>query len=263
MKRLLISLCVLVCSLPGFNQENIVFEDGVFTAREGLKITLPRSFVRFSFLVDPVEASILEGKWRSPKKGGIIQVSDTIKAAWEPVASVDEGWFRGSGYRNGWVYISLQSPVDQIVLLEGMGHNMVYINGIPRMGNKYQSKDEFESWEPKFNFSRIPVKLIKGKNDLLFKVTRGRLKVKLHEPASSAQLNVLDQTLPDLIQGEDLDSWGAIVVINAGEKPLEDAFLKVSGVGLSTQMEKIPDIPPMSIKKVPFRIQGNRKKPES
>ncbi len=36
-----------------------------------------------------------------------------------------------------------------------------------------------ESWEPRFDYSRIPVELREGKNLLLFRYTRGRLKVRL------------------------------------------------------------------------------------
>ena len=227
---------------------------GALVIREGLLMPLPRMFVRAPFHVDPVEASLLAGKWKMPREGKIIQINDTLKSAWEPISSDEDGWFSGQDFRSGWVYMTLDVDEDQVILLEGMGHTMVYVNGVPRAGNKYQSKDEFEDWEPRFNFSLIPVNLVKGTNEFLFHVSRGRLKVQIHKVESGAYLNVKDQTLPDFIVGESLDAWGGIVVINASSRPLNDLHLVAHADGMNESVNPLPLIQPYSLMKVPFKI---------
>jgi pimeloyl-ACP methyl ester carboxylesterase len=233
-----------------------IAQGDVLIIKEGLIMPLPRVFVRAPFHVDPVEASLLTGKWKTPREGRIIQINDTLKSAWEPITSDEGGWFSGGDLRSGWVYMTLEADVPGVVLLEGMGHTMVYVNGVPRVGNKYQAKDEFEDWEPRFNFSLMPVPLNKGINEFLFHVSRGRLKVQIHEVKEGAYLNVRDLTLPDFIAGKSLDGWAGVVVINASSKPLKGLELLARGKGIDDSENAVPLIQPYSIKKVPFKISG-------
>ncbi|MDX2442425.1 MAG: hypothetical protein QNK30_01375, partial [Bacteroidales bacterium] len=134
------------------------FQEGKMIIQRGKLIPVPRSYMRKSFTIDPVEGSILDKTWEEPQLGEKVVFSDTT-IAWETISVDEEGWFKGRELRGAWIYKSVESKDEKVVLLEGMGHNMVYINGVPRMGNKYQSKEKYEDWEPKFNFSLLPVKL--------------------------------------------------------------------------------------------------------
>ena len=247
-------LMAIILFLPFSIFSQLNFEQGSITIKEGRLIPVPRPYRMETYSIDPVEGSILSDKWKEPVVGDKVIFSDTT-ITWQSISADENGWFSGRSLRGAWFYTTLESKEERVVLLEGMGHNMVYINGVPRMGNKYQSKEKYESWEPKFNFSLLPVKLEKGKNDFLFYLTRGRLKVVLHEPESEILLNVKDHTLPDLIVGEAMDSWGSIVVINAGAKAQKNLTISTSGVGIQENKYPLPIIQPFSIRKVAFKIK--------
>ena len=110
----------------------------------------------------------------------------------------------------------------------GFGYDMVYINGIPRIGNRYGHKDQWESWEPRFDFSLIPIQLKAGKNEFLFKCMRGRFKAKFSPPKNQIMFNKKAITLPDFIVGEEIDKWGAIVVMNATTANLDNIYISSS-----------------------------------
>lgn len=246
---------VLALLLTKTSYGQLEFQDGTMIIQRGKLMPVPRSYMRKLFSVDPIEGSILNNTWEEPILGGKVVFSDTT-IVWETISVDEEGWFKGSELRGAWIYTSVESKDEKVVLLEGMGHNMVYINGVPRMGNKYQSKEKYEDWEPKFNFSLLPVKLRKGKNNFLFYITRGRLKLVFHEPESELLLNVKDNTLPDLIVGESLDSWGAVVIVNAGNKAQKNLLISTSGDGLEKTKYPVPIIQPYSIRKVAFKISA-------
>ncbi|MDZ7260604.1 MAG: prolyl oligopeptidase family serine peptidase, partial [candidate division KSB1 bacterium] len=222
---------------------------------EGLVIRLPR--VRRALPpIDPIEKMLVVGNWVSPKAGDKITVGDE-EAIWESITADETGWFSSDALRGGYAYIPFESDKDKIMLLEGMGHDMVYINGIPRMGNMYGTKDTWESWEPAFNYSILPVELKKGKNELLFRGSRaGRLKVKLYEPESSVLFNTKDRTLPDFILGEAIDTWGAVVVINASHEPLKNLKISAKIGNNEPAVTRVPIIAPMTIRKIGFLLQG-------
>src|SRR5262249_35462353 len=124
------------------------------------------------------------------------------------------------------------------------GHSMVYVNGEPRMGDPYQT-----------GYVRIPVLLRAGTNGLLFQASRGRLKATLTAPKADALLNTADSTLPDLVLGEAAEAWGAVVVVNATQRPLRDLALRATCGGRVTPTP-LPSLPPLSLRKVGFRIDS-------
>ncbi len=253
--KLLLLLTAFFC-VPLINATSLDFKDGKLMLKEGLMVHVPRNYRMDVYKTDPVESAILMGRFKSPEEGEMLIFNDT-SIAWKKLESGDDGWFRDRGLRGAsWVYMEIRSKTEKAVLLEGMGHNMVYVNGSPRMGNKYQNKESFESWEPKFNFSLLPVKLKKGKNIFVFSVTRGRLKVLIHDLSEKTVLNVKDNTLPDFRIGESPDFLGAVVVINADVKPVKDLSLQVSGTGLEKTIQEVPLIQPFSVRKTGFRLKG-------
>ena len=150
--------------------------------------------------------------------------------------------------------VSAESPKDQVMLLEEYGNDLVYVNSRPRTGNRYGIKDEWESWEPNFNFSIIPVQLKKGENDFLFYVSRGRLKAKLTKAEAAASFNIKDPTLPDFLVGEAVDTRGAVIVINSSQVPLKSFSIESKTGDNDPVRTDIPVIQPMTIRnaKQPF-----------
>lgn len=207
---------------------------------------------------DFIHYSIVEGSFKIPKEGNSpVYYPDSIK--WKKVNSDSLGWFKMKDLRKGYAYFEINSETERIVQLEGSGHTVVYVNGVPRAGNKYQYKDRYESWEPKFNFSYIPIKLNKGKNQLLFYCPRGYLKVRTHEVNSKISLNTFDLTMPDVFVGEKFKDFGGIPIINNTEDKLENLSISAEING-KTVKTKIPNLNPLSVKKVRFNFAGKAPK---
>lgn len=216
---------------------------------------LPERYQRTVVGVDPIEASIVRGKWISPSPHHPVVFSDGHQEYWRPVECDTSGWFAQEGLRNAYVHFSLDSPKEQTLILYAMGHEMVYVNGIPRTGNRYQDSETFASWAPHFDYARVPVPLHKGKNELLFLGGRtGLLKVKLYPPPSPVFFNDRDMTLPDFRMGEPVDTWGAVVIVNADSRPLQQAAILASIDNQAPVSTPVPLIQPYSVKKVPFKL---------
>lgn len=192
---------------------------------------------------DAVEAQIVAGKWTSPREGTVVELPSGATQTWKALKADEEGFFSGRNLSGGYAYFSIPSGRDKIALLDASGHNMVYINGIPRTGDRYG-----------LGITLLPIHLRAGSNDLLFLSGRGRLRIKLIDPSSYALLNLRDNTLPDGIAGEALDSWGAAVVINASTQPLSGLSLWVTGNGLQSTLTPVSSLLPLGIRKAAFRL---------
>ncbi len=209
---------------------------------------------------DIVEAAIVNERWHRPEAGEQIHLNAERIEKWEEVHADSTGWFRDREVRGGYYYFSFNSKKDRVLLLESIGNNMALINGVPHIGNRYRTQEKRNPWQPPFDFSIIPIELNKGENDLLFKCYRGGLKVKLYSPEGGIIFNEKDLTVPDLRVGEKLDTYGSIVLINTTDKPVTNCKLISYGEDKTGSAVSVPVIPPVSIRKVPFRI--NCKIPE-
>jgi dienelactone hydrolase len=141
------------------------------------------------------------------------------------------------------------------MVLEGMGNDYAFVNGIPRSGNPYLQKDFREAWEPRFDYSSIPIDLRAGDNLLLFRYTRGRLKVRLIPRAATVTLNARDVTLPDAVVGSPLDAPGSISLINAEGRTLAGCSLVCVPAGGVPDTSSVQQVPAMGIRKAAFRIR--------
>jgi dienelactone hydrolase len=205
---------------------------------------------------DPLMEKIVHGRSVSAYKGETVKFPNGKVETWTEENADTIGWFRGKFVESSYGYFKINSKEERIVLLEAMGDQLVYVNGVPRVGNAYGYKDTWEKWEPKFDFSFIPIKLRKGENELLFLCTRGYLKVVIHDVGSRVLFNKRDVTLPDLLLNKQIDNYASIVVINATNHPLKDAYISVyNGSGVDAE-SKISEIQPMSVRKVAFRLLG-------
>ena len=221
-------------------------------------LTLPtlNSYVQSHLYIDPVEGSLISGQWESPRaRQNVTVLGKTV--SWESIEAGPEGWLQHPNLRGGYVYANIPSDKEQIVLMESLGNKWAYVNGEPHVGNRYQGKDTFEDWEPKFDFLLLPIKLKKGNNDFLFKCNRGRLKVLLHPLEKTVSFNTKDLSLPDIRIGENQEMWGALVVVNAREKTLEHLTIESVLEGEAALQTASGAIPPLSVRKIPFRIRAN------
>lgn len=204
---------------------------------------------RAALHTDAIEARIVRGLWTPPEAGDEVVLADGTRKTWAEAQVGDNGWFPAPVRRLGYAYIAVHSDAERVMLLEASGHGTVYVNGRPRGGDPYRT-----GWQ------QLPVLLRSGRNDLLFHVSRG-LRVKLTTPKSSAQFNLRDRTLPDLIVGEALDAWGAVIVLNATREPLDGLRLRAACGDMPAIVTTLPVIPPLSTRKVPFSFQAAVRQP--
>jgi len=209
--------------------------------------------------VDPIELSIVRRSWAPPQEGNFVAVgTDNEERRWRRVVADEDGWLADDAVRGGYVYVSIESAGERVALLEAMAHRMVYVNGEPRTGNLYQYKETFESWEPRFDYSLIPIKLNAGTNDLLFVGGRAPgIKVRIHEPRAKILINERDVTVPDLITGKPVDEWAAVPIVNATTDFADELQLDVSlRDSDDSESFRVPRLQPLSLFKMPFRIKG-------
>lgn len=237
---------------------------------DGLLISFPEGHCRSVLPLDPVEFRLINGPWTPPRAGDVVPLRTAPSslpatssvtpappvAVWEPVAADDKGWFERPTLRCGYICIAYDSPAPRTVLLEAFAHDWVYVNGEPRAGNRYGQSDAYESWQTRFDFSSLPVRLKKGRNEFLFKCARGRLKARLRTPPRDLFFNAKDVTSPDLVAGEEIETQAGIIVVNASEAPARNAWISVSGPGLTPAEVPLPEIRPLSVRKVVVPLRG-------
>jgi hypothetical protein len=213
-------LCIWITGLYASQSEGSVL------LTEGLVLELPPGTEGSVISPDVIAALVETGSFRSPAADEQVLKNGNVMGTWRRLNADGEGWFRGAALRNAYVYLRHVSEHDRIVLLQANGHEMAYVNGIPRSGNPYSNKDIYEDWETRFDYSLIPIQLHEGTNEFLFRCNRRSLKVILQEIESGLHFNTKDVTLPDIRVNHPADTYGAIPVINASERTYGDYLSK-------------------------------------
>jgi pimeloyl-ACP methyl ester carboxylesterase len=227
-------------------QENpftsVVSSAGIEIAGTGLTIRGVRRAGRSIVHEDPIEARIVAGTWKTPVAGQVEKLAGGKESKWEAVESDKDGSFPSP--RGGYLELSVHSAAEQIALLEAVGHGMLYVNGEPRVGDIYGN-----------GIVHLPILLRKGVSELLFQSGRqGKIQVKIKPVASGVHFDTSDSTLPDLVLGEETKAWGAVLVRNDSKESQAGVSIRVAGQEPSHNSLPGATIPPLSIRKIPFRI---------
>ncbi|MDG3004977.1 prolyl oligopeptidase family serine peptidase [Paludisphaera mucosa] len=211
--------------------------------REGLVLPGGRRGRREAIPADPIVARIVAGTWTPPRAGEAAALGDDRERKWEPVQAQADGFPTPPG---SYLAIDAVSPDDRVVILEASGHGAVYVGDEPHTGDPYAT-----------GYVRIPIKLRKGSNPLLFLGGRGRsIPVKFTPPKAAALLNTGDATTPDLLDGEPLEADAAVVVLNATDE-IRDGLAIVSRVDGGPEVRTpVPLLPPFATRKVRFAIKA-------
>ena len=151
---LFLLLLLLVTDVNSQTREAVILKDG-------LVVKLERRGIDQIISPNAVAASVETGKWKTPSENEELKFNNKTAGIWKKIESDENGWFEGELLVNSYVDFSYESQKDEIVLLEGMGNTMVYVNGTARSGNPYRYQDEYESWGPRFDYSLVPVKMNK------------------------------------------------------------------------------------------------------
>jgi poly(3-hydroxybutyrate) depolymerase len=217
-------------------------DDVVF--REGLVIDPPGKFERSILHQDAIEAAIVAGRVPSPKAGDVVTLPDGKTLAWQPIRAGEDGWFAAPALeKGGYVFVSVESPAERVMILDASGHSLVYVNGVPRAGDPYQ-----------LGIVHVPVALRAGVNGFLFPCARGRMRASLAAPAKPIAFDASDTTLPDATGRGIL---GGIVVRNASREPASDLAIEAR-VGETSHRSSVPVLASLSARKVAFELDDSR-----
>lgn len=221
--------------------------DGTIKFSQGLAIAGVSRSGRSALRTDAIESIIVRGTWGTPKEGDEVTLPDGNQRSWQAIKAGDDGSFTGPALRGGYVHFTIPSDNDRMMILDAAGHSVVYVNGVLRAGDPYSH-----------GYVHLPVTLRKGDNDFLFLVGRGRLSAKLKPTKSPLSINMADATLPDLRADTANDAWAGIIVVNASSEPISDGVLQLevnAGGSVSSYTERLPQLPPLSSRKIPVRLQ--------
>jgi len=197
---------------------------------------------RSAIFTDPVEEQLARGTWAFPAAGASIATPDGEVHTWRRIEASPGGGFQDGALRGGYAAARVELETQRVLLLDGSGYRHVYVNGVPHVGDLYG-----------MGIVRIPIRLLAGTNELLFKAGRGSLRARLVEPPGEGVFfERRDATLPDLVAGQeggDLDA--AVLVTRVAPEPAE-VFLRARVAGLERQV--LVDVADAGSKKVAFRV---------
>ena len=177
--------------------------------RKGLVVGLVGQYGRYAVPSDLLAWQMATGAMAEPKAGVVVgKNAKGEDAAWAAVEANEEGWIENRAISGGYLHIVIESAKARTMILDAAGFYVAWINGEPRGGEKYGA-----------DYLRHPIRLSKGRNVLLFRGERGRIKGRLYEPPAEVFFTDKDTTLPDLVIGEEGPVWAGLRLVNAtGER---------------------------------------------
>ncbi len=219
---------------------------------KALAVNAPIRYGREALYMDELAWQLYTGMLKSPESGAEFIKDEKGEAiVWKPIVADSLrrlrggfGGFGGRGRGASYLYLTYNSPKAQPALMNIRGNGGFFLNGEPHMGDAYSS-----------GWLYIPVNLKKGKNE--FYVRAGFITASLILPSKPVMLNTEDPTVPFIrLNDTEKRKEAAVVVINTTNKTLRGYQLR-AGFGAEKITTKVPDIPAMSSRKVPFSFDGS------
>lgn len=243
MKLLRLSFIILTALLLGGSF--VYGQQIVKSFTEGLSVPLSGSYGREAVFTDELWYRYSVDSLIEPVEGDVFcQDDEGLDISWMKLSADDKGWFRHKNLRGGYIVFDFVSKNNQTLILEANGHSEVLVNGAPRGGDIYG-----------YGWVQHPVKIRKGKNQLIFRVGRGKLQAKLVQPLSPVFLTKRDLLMPDLIQDDIKGRLGAVRIINATNKEIQGYKIKAVAGGFNESLLDVPTVPPFSSRKIPFELK--------
>ncbi len=196
---------------------------------------------------DPLLEQRLAGTWKTPKAGDSINLPGGNTRKWESGKPSANGEFSHAALRGGFAYGEIDTPKDEVMILEASGHSWVLVNGEPHAGDLYN-----------FGIVKVPVFLHAGKNGFLFRGGRGQLKASLTQPTSAVLFNAADVTLPDVTADAGKEYLGGAIVMNATPRPQKNLVLEARLGESQPVTTVIPFLAPLTVYKAPFRMKAEK-----
>lgn len=211
------------------------------TLGEPLVVGLRGRVVRTVVAPDPVAAAIVSGTWTRPQAGESLPGGGT----WKPVSLGADGRIEDAALRNGYVYVPVNSPREQVMILAASGHSLAYVNGEPRTGDPYAN-----------GMVRLPVLLRRGQNDVLLRGggRGGAVRLAVRPAPAPVFIETADATLPDLVDGATGRLLAAVVVVNATDQWQHGWTIRAGLERTDKVVTPVPALAPLSVTKVPFEF---------
>ncbi len=245
-------LALVILAGAGMSPPATAAQEGVQRAErekiaitEGLVIGRTGQAGRSAVHTDAIEKLIVTGRWVTPSAGDQVELPDGESRQWEAIKTNEAAWFEDARLRGGYLFATVDVPSERIMLLEARGHSMVYVNGVPRTGDPYN-----------YGYLKLPVKLKKGANELLFRVGRGQLYAKLTKPNKAVFFSLEDHTEPQWTSKDYSAQWGGIVVVNATEEVQEVVDIGCSmrtNPGNPASFVPFGRLEPLAVSKIAYR----------
>lgn len=194
---------------------------------------------------DAVAGAIVAGNWRPPTAGETVKLPDGSTQAWQSTAFGAQSTIRDDALASGYAEVPIDAAADEVVVVDASGHSLMYVNGEPRTGDPYGT-----------GWARLPVKLHKGRNDLLFRGGRGGdLRVQVRLPMGQVYIDAVETTLPDVVEGRPGRMLGAVIIVNATDQWQRGWFLRAAIKGGNSIPTPIDPLPPLSVRKAGFGFE--------
>ena len=207
--------------------------------KEGLSISGVSVSGRVPFSADSLQSQIIDGAWKMPKEGDTMPTPSGSTTKWRKRVADKNNNF--SDLPNGYFAASVNVGDDVNWELEASGDSLVYVNGVPRAGDPYG-----------YGYLKVPVRLQKGENTLVFAVGRGALHAKLSPPRATVQIETGDLTTPDIVVGGPTQLWAGVVLINNAVTNQRVSVFARNSAG-SAAMVSV-EVPALSLRKVPVKL---------
>ena len=178
---------------------------------KGLAVGLIGAYGRSTIPADLLAWQLAQGTMAEPAAGVVVgKNSKGEDQAWIPVGANKDGWIENRALSGGYLFVVVDADKARTMILDATGFYVAWINGECRGGEKYGA-----------DYLRHPVRLVQGRNTLLFRGERGRFKGRLYAPPADIFFTDKDMTLPDLVIGETGPVWAGLRLVNATGERLE------------------------------------------
>jgi pimeloyl-ACP methyl ester carboxylesterase len=184
--------------------------------------------------------------------------SDPSDPGTRPLKPAVPGHFEDPALAGGYAFVSVESPVRRVVMLEASGHRHVYVSSHGPEGAGPMT------WEPRVGdiyengLVRVPIVLEAGQTHLLFRAGRGGLTVGFSVPPSEGVfIEERDATLPAVLRDDpELKTYLAgLQVTNPVGSTQANLSIRAMLEGASAPgLAQVVNLPPLSVTKVPIEF---------
>ena len=102
---------------------------GLIIPREALVIEPVGRYGRSALHTDAIEAAVVGGTWSTPKAGEIVQPPGGRERTWTAASLREDGSLEHPALNGGYVFITIESSEESVMILVASGQSMVYVNG--------------------------------------------------------------------------------------------------------------------------------------